>query len=64
MSQLVAKLQSMSFEELSTYLRGLEQVNMEDKRRAWDIMDTGVYSEDGALIEDRCEKEDEYCGGS
>lgn len=58
MADLVDRLQSMTCEELKDCLEHIPEPNIAQKRQAWGKMETGIYSESGQLIGDKCEQED------
>ena len=53
-------LANMDIEELTRLYNQMPEYTLEQKKRAWAKMDTGIYNEKGELIGYKCDEEDVY----
>jgi hypothetical protein len=57
-------LSGLTLQESEALLNSMKKPSYEQKIKAWQKMDTGIYDSDGKLIGDKCEEEDAYYGGA
>jgi hypothetical protein len=57
-------LNGLTLQESEALLNSMKKPSYEQKCKAWQKMDTGIYDGNGKLIGDRCEEEDAYHGGA
>lgn len=53
MNASVSALQKMSVSELENFIGSMPELTIDQKRKAWDRMDTGIYDTAGNLIGDK-----------
>lgn len=54
------KLNSMSIEQIKQLYKNMMIPSIKEKIIAWELMDTGIYDDNGNLIGDSCEEKDRY----
>lgn len=50
----------MPIEQIRELYENMRTPTIEEKRIAWEHMDTGIYDDNSKIIGDKCEEEDRY----